>query len=362
MRFRTIDGLRGIAALAVVLYHLAGAVTDAGAQAWLPASAHWVIARGFLGVDVFFVLSGFVIAYSTRNATDRFSYLGRFALRRSIRLDPPYWLTILLELAVVTLTVRFFPGFDPAWPSGAQLGAHLLYAQNVLGYGDILPIFWTLCYEIQFYVGFVLLLILWKRFGGRQVTGAAAGLGVLFALSLFIRYADLTLVIPGLALERWFQFFLGVLAWWVVDGKIRLPLLIAAALLTAIAALGTDHGIEQLTAPVTACFIAVTGLLNGLGSVLANRPLQFLGKISYSLYLTHLIAGSRFVALGGAMLPLMTRPLAWVLYLAGIGVSIVAAAMLWYVVERPTMQFSKRIQLVPAPSPSVTPALAPAGD
>src|SRR5262245_12477206 len=154
-RLRTIDGLRGIAALGVVLYHV-----DSGARLsygdWTPALLTWLLHQGSLGVDVFFVLSGFVIAYSVRAATYTPAFLGIFALRRFIRLDPPYWASIALEIALLELILRLgVGGVSIVLPSVQQILAHIVYAQNVLGLGDIVPAFWTLCYEIQFYLFFV---------------------------------------------------------------------------------------------------------------------------------------------------------------------------------------------------------------
>src|SRR4030095_167086 len=97
LRFRTIDGLRGLAALTVVIFHLHGQVAWT-ARDWLPRGLAAVMERSFAGVDVFFVISGFVIAYSVREGSYTWNYLTRFAARRAIRLDPPYWFAIFLEV------------------------------------------------------------------------------------------------------------------------------------------------------------------------------------------------------------------------------------------------------------------------
>src|SRR3954463_5453335 len=83
-RFRTIDGLRGIAALSVAIFHFNGALVRSTPN-WIPHWAQAVASNGFLGVEVFFVISGFVIAFSVRDGEYSGRYLGRFALRRSIR-------------------------------------------------------------------------------------------------------------------------------------------------------------------------------------------------------------------------------------------------------------------------------------
>ena len=80
MRFRTIDGLRGIAAMAVVLFHLNEA-TVLTYGPWVHRSIASLLAHGYLGVDVFFVISGFVIAYSVRNADLSLGFVGRVEYR-----------------------------------------------------------------------------------------------------------------------------------------------------------------------------------------------------------------------------------------------------------------------------------------
>src|SRR5687767_8776 len=103
-RFTFVDALRGVAALAVVLFHAVegGHIPDLMAvmPAWLTA----MISHGHLGVAVFFVLSGFVIAHATYGQTITLSYLGRFMLRRSIRLDPPYWFAIAVAVGFAVLS------------------------------------------------------------------------------------------------------------------------------------------------------------------------------------------------------------------------------------------------------------------
>jgi peptidoglycan/LPS O-acetylase OafA/YrhL len=342
-RFHAIDGIRGIAAVSVVLYHLAGAVDRAAAGEWMPSWIRLLVAHGYLGVDLFFVLSGFVIAYSTRNGDYTWGYLGRFALRRSIRLDPPYWFTILAEVVVVALTLRFFDSLSPELPSLSRIAAHMLYLQNILQLGDILPIFWTLCYEIQFYLLFVVLLVLWQRMGKTKGFLPFAVLGFLFLVSLAVRFSSLNAPFPGLAIDRWFQFFLGVLAWWTVSRGTRVAVLVLACASTVIAAYVGGAGSEQLVGITGCSVIAYAGLKNKMAFWLSGQTMQFLGRISYSLYLIHLIVGWRFVALADELLPPLSPLGAFLLFGTGVVVSIVAAAVLWRFVEQPTIKLSKKV-------------------
>src|SRR5262245_59986169 len=150
-RFLLIDGLRGIAAISVVMFHLDLAITRSS-PGWTPALIHALLREGFLGVDIFFVISGFVIAYSVRNGDYTPGYLLRFWFRRSIRLDPPYWFAIAAEIILIIAGLRFLPELHTPIPTAQNVVAHVFYAQNFYGYDNILTIFWTLCYEVQFYL------------------------------------------------------------------------------------------------------------------------------------------------------------------------------------------------------------------
>jgi len=316
-RLQTIDGLRGVAALAVAFYHV-----DAGARLsygdWTPSWLTWLLHQGFLGVDVFFVISGFVIAYSVRAAIYTPAFLGVFALRRFIRLDPPYWVAIALEIALIELTLRLGAGnASIALPSVQQILAHIVYAQHVLGFGDIIPIFWTLCYEIQFYLFFVGMLVfarslrisLHDRVDVRTL--GLAALGLLFVTSILARYDLLWVRIPlWLALNRWFQFFLGVLVWWVVAQKIRARYLIAAWVFLAAVVAGTGQSPMQVLPIAVSALLWISYARDRMASFLSARPWQFLGAISYSLYLFHSSIGWRVVGTPDVLLHLEQPPLA----------------------------------------------------
>ena len=121
-----------------------------------------LFAHGGLGVQVFFVISGMVIAYSVGDARVTPSYLGRFALRRSLRLDPPYWSVILLFLAMRWAAAGVGHPMGPARPP-QQVWSNVFYLQHILGQDDLVVVFWTLCLEVQFYIVLVLLLGLVQR-------------------------------------------------------------------------------------------------------------------------------------------------------------------------------------------------------
>jgi peptidoglycan/LPS O-acetylase OafA/YrhL len=349
-RIRTVDALRGLAALAVVFYHVQAAL-NRGEQAWIPAAWRGFAGAGHFGVNVFFVLSGFVIARSVREGSMTLGYFGRFALRRSIRLDPPYWSAIALELAAIYLGLLAFPSLATALPSKAQLLAHLVYLQDILGYGHLIPIFWTLCYEFQFYLTFVGVLVighfLADRFGRRAGTLCLGILfGALFLASVGAHHGWLGHLPRGVAIDRWYEFFTGVLAWWVVAGVVRLPALGAAWLANGLLARHPDSLIEivLITSVSTLCLLGA--IRPALDQRFASRPLQFLGAISYSLYLYHATVGWRIVSLAqhfwGMSLPPLVGLVTW---LSAVAAAIVAGYVGWRLLERPSLNLAKRVSL-----------------
>ncbi|MFR0355175.1 acyltransferase family protein [Streptomyces sediminimaris] len=154
-RLRALDGLRLVAALMVAAYHYGGRGGDvtqswgASAQHQFP-TLHTYFAYGCLGVQVFFVISGFVICMSGWGRT-----LKSFFASRASRLMPAYWLAIVLVTAVFALPAVAFKAVSP---SDALVNLTLL--QQPLGVDRVLGVCWTLWAEIRFYALFALLIVL----------------------------------------------------------------------------------------------------------------------------------------------------------------------------------------------------------
>jgi peptidoglycan/LPS O-acetylase OafA/YrhL len=358
-RVTSIDGLRGVAALLVVLFHLHLAVSRTATD-WLWSPIDWIASNGAKGVDIFFVISGFVIAMSVTRGTGTAGYFGRFILRRSIRLDPPYWSAILLEVALIAATLRFFPEYPVSLPSGPQLLSHVFYLQDLLGYGNIVVSFWTLCYEIQFY-GFFVGLIVVRHYlpaslqSPRWTTVVAGGL---FLLSVWVRFVHPGSAPDGLFIDRWYQFFIGTLTYYAISERGRLKMLYLAWAAVAVALVSTSSSPLQLLPIIVSAWLLLAAHDARWGRLLSTRPLQFLGAISYSLYLYHASVGWRFVSLMQKLLPgQWSSATAIAVYLAGIGVSILFSALMWRFIERPFLRLSQKIRMPTrnAQSPALTP-------
>ncbi|WP_030154919.1 acyltransferase family protein [Streptomyces sp. NRRL S-244] len=155
-RLRALDGLRLLAALMVAGYHYGGRGGQI-ADAWgasprqlFPAAAPW-LAYGCLGVQIFFVISGFVICLSAQGRSVR-----AFAASRAARLYPAYWVALVL----VAVAARAVPPSD--------FLVNLTMLQQPLGAERVLGVCWTLWAELRFYVLFALCVVL--PGGGRRRT------------------------------------------------------------------------------------------------------------------------------------------------------------------------------------------------
>ncbi|MFE6742859.1 acyltransferase family protein [Streptomyces tubercidicus] len=163
-RLRALDGLRLLAALMVAAYHFGGRDGEIS-QAWggspadqFPTAAP-LFAYGCLGVQIFFVISGFVICLSGWGRT-----LRAFVASRVSRLYPAYWAAILLVTAVFALPWVAYKALPPS-----EVLTNLTMLQQPLGVDRVLGVCWTLWAEMRFYALFALCVILPGATRGRVV-------------------------------------------------------------------------------------------------------------------------------------------------------------------------------------------------
>ncbi len=328
----------------VVVFHIGEGRQVAAMQSVLPAWLNTAIfPSGHFGVPIFFVLSGFVIALSI--GTDRVTagYVGRFALRRAIRLDIPYWASIAVTLGFVAVKAAMQPGSAPPPTTIGQILAHMFYLQDFLGYRSINTVYWTLCFEIQFYLLFCALLGVAQAFQRDQASRrSTAVVFTLAAITSIIWPLVPSLHLRGLALPNWHGFLLGAFVYWSIKGTMptRWYLLYAAALLGVFA---VTHDSFTIVCVATSGIILLVGLAGKLGSWLEAAWLQFLGKISYSLYLLH-------VPVSGAAFFVLSRLLGhspgedFLAMVAVIAINCIAAQLFWWAVERPSTALGRRLR------------------
>src|SRR6266568_3937548 len=143
-RISIIEAMRGIAAISVALFHF---------SVQLEGTARELFAYGWVGVDVFFVISGFVIPLSLSGRGYSVRQFPQFMLRRMVRLEPPYLASVVLVLGVWYLAA-LTPGLggprpDYSWP---QIASHVLYAIPLTQYTWLSQAYWSLAYEFVFYI------------------------------------------------------------------------------------------------------------------------------------------------------------------------------------------------------------------
>jgi peptidoglycan/LPS O-acetylase OafA/YrhL len=335
-RFVFVDALRGIAAMWVVLYHTSESKQITNLEPLLPKWTAELIHMGHLGVIIFFVLSGFVIAHSVDRRRVDAPYIGWFMLRRAVRLDPPYWISIVATVVA---------NRHVAMPSYGALLAHMFYLQDLLQIQPISPIYWTLCVEIQLYLVFVLLLAIARsfRFGGTDrrsllIVFAAAGVVALLFPTGLVHYDILP---PGFFLRMWFTFLGGVFAYWAFDGTIpRAAFYVWAGALVA-GAIYVHYPGAILSGALAALLLEV-GRARKLCEWLNYGPLQFLGKVSYSLYLMHGPIGGWLMAF--AFYHLTPRTASWESFwlLVALVANCIGAWFFWRLIESPCITLARR--------------------
>jgi peptidoglycan/LPS O-acetylase OafA/YrhL len=297
-RVAGLDGLRGLAALYVVVNHI-----FERAFPGYPADHAPFWAAGFIygrfAVVVFIVLSGLSLALAPARDGWRLDGVARFARRRAWRILPAYWAALAFSLAVAWLIL---PPPGEAAPDLHSFVANALLVQNVFPAATPNRSFWSIAIEAQLYVLFPLLLLVVRRRGAVVMAAAVTLLVALVGIAVpHIARLDAfaTQSPPDLAA----LFALGMVAAGIVAAGERrrswpwawFALAAAAPVLATIWWQGSVWTLDSLLwvdialGPAIACLLAalVTGRPALLVRLLDTRPLRSLGLSSYSLYLTH---------------------------------------------------------------------------
>jgi peptidoglycan/LPS O-acetylase OafA/YrhL len=321
-RIEVVEQLRGLAALSVVWFHFTNGNPD-----FLPEGAlKWSGTYGWVGVEVFFVISGFIIPYSMyQRGYSAAEHYFQFLAKRLVRLEPPYVVCVLFTvfLAYVSSVLPGFRGEPPGY-SGAQILLHLGYLVGFSDYAWINPVFWSLAIEFQFYLVIGLLLPVLTH---RQAAVRWLSLGSLCALAV-VPLSD-RLLTPYLLI-----FALGILTFYFRLGWIRTASYLGACSLLCGAIYFMNSAVIAVASLATAISIA---FIEGSGF----RSLFWLGTISYSLYLIHVPIGGRIINLGER---LAAGPFVRIAFLlASLVASIVAASIYFRCLERPSREWSSRV-------------------
>jgi peptidoglycan/LPS O-acetylase OafA/YrhL len=402
-RLPALDGLRGVAILLVLLYHfvlvgIGGTEVPSFLRPQAHEPANWadralvsVMGTGWTGVDLFFVLSGFLITRILLDTKESGQYFKSFYSRRALRILPVY----VAFLGFMVLLLPQLPGLtDPA--EVARLREHQwefwAFLINITGSVDpFIPRgefgtghLWSLAVEEQFYLIWPLIVLLL----GRKAL-AAFCVACIVAAPLF-RFVLLQGGIPEL--ENPFAAYTlmpsrmdtlalgGLLAIVARDaGSLRqasrwaLPVGVVAALAVAVLFL-SDRGMRAFDERVqifgytgiALLFAAlltavVSGMSLGLQDVLVQPVLGFFGRYSYALYVVHLEVAHQLARLannrGGLPVVLGSNiPAALGFTAAGIGISIGIAWLSWHVIERHFLKLKRFVPYREDPSPLPIPS------
>lgn len=347
-RLDTIQALRAFAATVVLFHHSVEAVYRGPAPASKASGIFREVASmGAFGVDIFFVVSGFIMVYAHADDFAASGAQSRFLTNRIRRLVPNYWL--LTSVAVLTLVIA--PGlshygrtadwqwvlasylFVP-WTSEAGIGL------PVLGLG------WTLNYEMYFYVLFSFAL-LFSRWVGLLLLGLAIAVSILLGAIFAPTTPFLVQATNWLLLE----FFVGALLGLAFIKGMSIPfrpavfLLLTTAALVAVSMVFRENGtLTQFQRFVfygvpAAALVATAALSEKIRALRVPGWLLLVGAASYSLYLTHLFS-----------LPLTQRALAYfwigldpfIEILLLLTVSILVSILFYQLFERPTQRLLRK--------------------
>ncbi len=286
-----LDGLRGVAVLAVVLYHCNARLVGT----WLYGPVKW----GWAGVNLFFVLSGFLITAILIEARGKPHYFRNFYARRILRIWPVYYLLLIVCYAVPDWFLGDTWAHQANWQT---ISAYILFIQNLRHVplpGSTGPT-WSLAIEEQYYFLWAPIVLIGQGRGRRWILPLV--LTAMLATSPAFRLSGLhwlnnpphTLIhLDGIAMGSLLALGLYTLR---LSRRTWLLIGLAAAVLgftlTGTLFAGTsflDSGLSLGFVGIVLTAVASTGAGNWLLVLLRRGPLPFYGRISYGLYMTHIL-------------------------------------------------------------------------
>lgn len=358
-RFAFLDGLRAIGALGVAAYHIERYDPLAtAARSVVPEWLQTIPQHGWMGVQVFFVISGFIIAHSLRNVRIDWKSGPLFVLRRYLRLSPPYWVTIVFVTALTIFAVKHLDdnSLGPIPSPGVYL-THLLYFQEIFGDENISTGFWMLCIEMQFYALYALLLWAAQRLSGGGTVPKAWPMILCFWLpGLMLLYCYhpnpfVETLMPDIEHSVWAPYFFGIIAFGIVTYAVLERWMpewtfwsYAGMMLARLVIETTKYQIfskEICVGLLAGLSIYACTKANAMHRWLNVRWLQHIGRISYSLFLIHYGVSWVVKVIGREITG--DNPIAAVAWLLlSLGLSLVAAHSLCLTVEEPSARFARR--------------------
>jgi len=361
-RIRYIDAYRGVAALGVAWFHIYTCLAGGFAlqtdfiipSGYLDKALNYFALWGRWGVRLFFVISGFVLAHSLqRNSrVSNIAAVGKYFIKRSIRLDPTYFAAIGITLICVTFfgSAEILKIHTSPYISMPQLFSNMFYLNWILDYPSILSVSWTLALEIQLYIFFALILYFGEKYAQifRLERNDAAFIVIIIfsALSLlwpFHIYPEGTDYFPRFL----FIFLSGVLLYNAFLEKRYLYVFTVFEIIILV--FGFIYRDTSLLA------IVISHILIGLAhyflnyrKYIENAFLLYCGKLSYCIYLLHIPIGIsactlmiNFIAPFGPVNKLLLIPLSVI----AIIITLMASHFVYLLIEKKSIAYSSKIRL-----------------
>lgn len=271
LHFSTLDSLRGIAALSVCLFHFTGATLPKFGNDIARDFFSW----GWLGVEIFFVISGFIIPFilikNKYHLKDIFSFLGK----RIVRISPPAYVAMLLTIIQYYL-IDFFKLSSNGYVSTLsveQILHNLTYTIPFTDYKWVNGVFWTLAVEFQFYIIIALVFTVVFKSNFRFLL-----LILILTACYYLPFAKSFQFLHHSSL-----FLMGWAALLQVEKRIESSIFLWLLVFLAFVAYFQLGLLPTIFGVATALAIAFLQIKSKVG--------EFFGKISYSLYLMHILVG-----------------------------------------------------------------------
>lgn len=319
-----INSLRGLAATAICFYHFVLSTANYVEEVWVRTFFYYAQ----YGVPLFFVISGIVLPLAMLKNDYQLKHWATFMLKRLVRLEPPYLVSLVVATAYLMFQSYRYTGVLEF--SGSNFLLHLGYLiPFVEGQQWINPVYWSLAVEFQFYLFLSLAFI-----GLKQPLFSARFLIYVLMLGASFISTEKALIF------RWLPLFLLGIAYVLQQHKV-IPF--KEFILVFLISCGLVY--HHLDLPNLCVAIFTLGAVHYFPNY--NPKLShFLGKISYSLYLIHLIIGQALVNFLSHSYRLPYQKI--VVILLGYGLSVFAAWLLYKWVELPSKKASSKLQY---PSP-----------
>src|SRR5271157_834931 len=326
-RIGVINALRAFAALFVAWGHFV-----AGQGKYLSVSGKY----GYLGVHIFFVISGFVIPWSLYRAQYALRDYPRFLLKRNVRLYPPYLASIVITILATNFIMAPKLGLPRVDVTGPSLLAHFAYLNDIIHLPWVNVVYWTLAIEFQWYL---LVGLMFPLLATRSKLARFSGLAGMMAAYFMVGHGRLIFhSIP--------VFLVGV---FVFQYRISLIGLREMLGLIAVMALAMIGPIGWIVAGVS----VTTGMLIAF-STFHSRRMDQVGDVSYSLYLLHLPIGVTLIGCLSHWLPYSGSYMV-VLDAVGLAACGLAAWLMYQIIEKPSQDMSSAIRFIHPESKRVIP-------